>query len=282
MKNSERYLITKLFSKHSLQILAEEGGNHKIKELIHHHLSERSCTILEAFEFLYNKLFMEYRNEYVYKNAIAEKIVKGRHKMANISYFTEFRVRKTIADCVIVNGYSTAYEIKTEFDSFYRLQDQLESYKKVFEKVNIVVPESKVKKLKQEVSESIGIVVLTDRYTFESVQESDIHTECLQHDVVFDCLNKNEIFDIVLENFGSLPQAQPAFLRNKCKEMFNSLPKEIVSSEFKKALKQRRTLAKHKNELLKSPNSLLSLMCASNFSEKNYKIIFHNLEQQLS
>ncbi len=280
MNNLERHMITKLFSRQCLQTLAEKDGNSRIQELISNHVPEPTNTLWDAFECVYYKLLAEYRNEYVYKNAIAEKIVKGRHKMANVAYFTEFRVRKTIADCVVVNGSSTAYEIKTEFDSFYRLHNQLESYKQVFEKVNIVVPESKVEKLKRVVGKSVGIVVLTDRYTLVPVQRSDIYTDYMQHEVVFDCLNKKEIFDVVLTHFGELPQAKPAFLRNECKKMFKSLPKEVVSLEFKKALKQRKSLATHKSALLQFPNSLLSLVCTSNFSEQNYGIMLHNLNRQ--
>ncbi|HHF0565447.1 TPA: sce7726 family protein [Vibrio alginolyticus] len=282
MNNSERHTITNLFSKKSMMALMDEESNDKLKLLMTRHLHEDGLTLWEAFEHLYKRLVKEYRNEYVYKNAIAEKIVKGRHKMANVAYFTEFRVRKTIADCVVVNGCSTAYEIKTEFDTFYRLKHQLESYRQVFEKVNIVVPESKLSKLKKEVDDSIGILVLTDRYTFEEVQPSSIHTDLLKHDLVFDCLNKNEIFDIVLAHFGELPQVKPAFVRSECKKMFEALPKEVVNSEFKKALKQREHYGKHKETLSKFPNSLLSLICTSNFSEENYGIMLHSLKQQFS
>lgn len=282
MNNSERHMITNLFSKKSLLALTNEDGNNKIKRLIPLYLIEQNFTVWEAFEYLYGKLVKEYRNEYVYKNAIVEKIVKGRHKMANIAYFTEFRIRKTIADCVVVNGFSTAYEIKTEFDSFYRLQNQVESYKQVFEKVNIVVPESKLAKLKREVDDSIGILVLTDRYTFETVQPSIIHTDLIRNEMVFDCLNKQEIFDIVLAHFGELPQVKPAFVRTECKKMFEALPKEVLNLEFKKALKQREQFSICKNTLTNFPNSLLSLMCTSNFSEQNHDIMLHNLKQQLS
>lgn len=262
--------------------LLEEETNDKLKLLIASHLQENGLTLSEAYEYLYKRLVKEYRNEYVYKNAIAEKIVKGRHKMANVAYFTEFRVRKSIADCVVVNGYSTAYEIKTEFDTFYRLKHQLQSYKQVFEKVNIVVPESKLLKLKKEVDDNIGILVLTDRYTFEEVQQSSIHTDSLQHDLVFGCLNKNEVFDIILTYFGELPQEKPAFVRNKCRKMFETLPKEVVNFEFKKALKQRENYSKNKETLSKFPNSLLSLICTSNFSKQNCGIMLNRLEQQLS
>lgn len=273
--------ITNLFSNKSLQILAEEGGIFKLKEYISIQPSEKSLTLGDVLEQAYRSLISNYRNEYVYKNAIAEKIVKGRHKLANIAFFTEFRVRRTIADVVLVNGHSSVYEIKTEFDSFARLKHQLQSYKQAFEYVNVVIPESKLDKLKKEIDENIGIIVLTEHYTLEKIRSSEIHTNLLQKDVVFDCLNKSEIFDIVLRHFGELPNAKPAFLRSECKKAFETLSKEVISLEFKNALKHRSVLASQKPILSKFPNSLLSLVCTSNFSEENYGMMLHNLSQRI-
>ncbi|MGF1732143.1 sce7726 family protein [Photobacterium kasasachensis] len=282
MNISERILVSRLFSRKSMLMLAQEDGHKKIRDEILAPLGEEVETLRNAFDSIYSNLLSEYRNEYVYKNAIAEKIVKGRHRLANVSYFTEFRVRKVIADCVVVNGSSTAYEIKTEYDSFSRLINQINTYKQVFEVVNVVIPESKLDKLLPILPNDIGIVILTERYTFSDVQNSAIHTNSLDHDLVFDCLNKSEVFDIILRNFEELPDAKPAFVREACKEMFSYLSKDQACREFKLALKQRAAIEKNKKTLVGFPNSLLSLLCVSNFSDKSYGIMLHNLDQKLT
>ena len=123
--------------------------------------------------------------------------------------------------------------------------------------------------------------MLTDRYTFEEVKQPEIHTDMLQVDKVFDCLNKKEIFDIVLTHFGGLPSVKPAFLRSECKKIFEVLPKEIVSTEFKKALKQREHSGRNKKHLFNVPSSLLSLMYTANFSEKRYETVLNKLKQKI-
>ncbi|PKG80047.1 hypothetical protein CXF80_18020 [Shewanella sp. Actino-trap-3] len=76
----------------------------------------------------YATLDKHYRYEYFYKNTIANNRLLGRHSLRTAAMITEFRVGRNIADCVIFNGSSTCYEIKTEFDSLSRLDAQLDSY----------------------------------------------------------------------------------------------------------------------------------------------------------
>ncbi|WP_390899973.1 sce7726 family protein [Yersinia aleksiciae] len=61
------------------------------------------------------------------------------------------------------NGTSTAYEIKTELDSFDRLDSQLSSYQKVFEHVYIVIPPTKLKLAECSIPSNIGIIILTEK-----------------------------------------------------------------------------------------------------------------------
>ena len=91
----------------------------------------QQITYGEYLDKIYLSLVSQYRNEYVVKNALINKIVSA-NKCGNISVFNEFRVGDSIADVVTFNGKSRAYEIKTELDSPKRLSSQSESYLKFF------------------------------------------------------------------------------------------------------------------------------------------------------
>jgi len=282
MKISDKYLMSNLFSKATLELLTEDNGHIQVANNILKHFDVNYRALFDAYDSIYKMMMTGYRNEYVFKNAIAEKLIKGRHKMANVSYFTEFRVRKVIADCVVVNGCTSAYEIKTEFDTYNRLQNQLSFYKKAFEKVYAVVPENDVKKLTMEISDDIGVLSLTKKYTLNVIREPTPNIDNLEHEIIFDCLNKNEIYNLTLKYFGALPEAQPAFVRGECRKLFSQLSKNIINDEFRLTLKSRNEIFKYKKNSYKIPSSLLSLLFTSNFSEKKYEKLISNLNEVIT
>ena len=134
--------LSRIFSGPSIQTLATDGRCDFISSVVKSSgiLDElRPVTTWESFfEKTYSYLFNNYRNEYVYKNAIANKILLGRHSLNTSNLLTEFRVDKSKADIVILNGTSSVYEIKSEFDSFERLEEQIRSYRKVFGFINVI------------------------------------------------------------------------------------------------------------------------------------------------
>ena len=53
------------------------------------------------------------------------------------------------------------FEIKTEYDTFTRLDRQLSDYKKAYEYLNLIVPKSKLSDAIDLVDEAIGIITYT-------------------------------------------------------------------------------------------------------------------------
>ena len=92
------------------------------------------------FDFLYNLLFEKYRCEYVYKNILVNQLyMRGEHIPQNSTLISELRVcHHNKADIVIINGKSTVYEIKSKYDSLNRLESQIATYKKVFDRIYVV------------------------------------------------------------------------------------------------------------------------------------------------
>ena len=280
--NADAKLLSLVFSKKVLRDLScGKGESKKLNEIIKKtnilNLAEVS-NIYDVFELFYKVLVSQYRNEYVYKNAIASKIVKGRHRFANTSFYSEFRVRDSIADCVIANGTTTAYEIKTEYDSFQRLDKQLNSYRKAFDKIFVVVPESKLKSSIDNISSDVGILILSDKYTLSEFRKPESQIANLSHEIVFDCLHKKEYEEIILREFGGLPVTKPYLVRAECKKLFSSLTKEKAHQEFFNCLKNRRSSILRKRLALSVPSSLVSLAITLDFSQRQHERLVHSLQ----
>lgn len=215
-----------------------------------------NTTLGELFENSYNQLLKNYRNEYVFKNAIAQKILIGRHSIKSSSLFTELRVETSKADIVIFNGTSHVYEIKTDLDNFERLEAQIENYKKVFEYVNIVSVEAKVETIQSLVDDDIGIIVLTDKYTLSPVRKAKSRLNKLDKEALFNMLRKDEYLKIIKNNFGYIPDVPNTKIYSASKELFITLSIGQAHKEFLKALKTRKN---HKNlieNIKKFPDSL--------------------------
>lgn len=69
----------------------------------------------------------------------------------------ELPIGKSRVDMCKVNGHSAAYEIKTDLDTFYRLEGQLKDYFDVFESVYVVTSEARWRELPDYVPETCGI-----------------------------------------------------------------------------------------------------------------------------
>lgn len=226
-------------------------------------------SVSTVFDSAYAKLLGSYRNEYVYKNAIADKLVRGTHRFSRNCYFsTEFRVANSLADVVVANGTTTVYEIKTEFDSFERLSGQISDYSKAFEHIHVVIPEKKVTDWETKIPQNVGVTVLSDNYTLRELRPSTSNIECFDLEIMFSCFRRTEFITAIKNQFGYVPECRPVELKAKCRELFLTLSPLIAHEEFLSALKSRQMRCE-KIELLKNaPSSLTSALISANLSLK--------------
>lgn len=277
-------LISNIFSKKVLEDIALGYTPKKIEEIIARanlHDLVNGMSYFSFFEWVYNRLISEYRSEYVYKNAIASKIIIGRHKFSNVSYFSEFSAWDVISDVVVANGTITAYEIKTEYDSFSRLEKQLSTYQQIFDRVYVVIPESKIKSLLKLVDKNIGVLILTKKYTLSVYRESESNLRRLSHEKIFSCLRKSEYEDITVKYFGSLPAVKPVYLRKYSGELFSTLELDTVHKEFTQCLKNRQKDSIRKAGIRAMPKSLASLGITINLSSTKFYQLVRNLNVQI-
>ena len=90
---------------------------------------------------IYQYLGSSYRNEYFYKNTLLNKLIISVHRLKTTTALTEVPVAKSKADFIMINGKAIVYEIKTELDTFERLETQLRDYYKAFDHVCVVTSE---------------------------------------------------------------------------------------------------------------------------------------------
>lgn len=238
-----------------------------------------TSSISEFYDDIYKKLTKFYPNEYVFKNAIANKILLGRHSVNSSSLYTELRIGTSKADVVIFNGTSHVYEIKTQYDSFDRLENQLKNYKKFFEYINIVTVESKVKALESLLEESIGIIVLTPKYTLKTIRKAKSNIENIEQGILFDVLKKDEYLKIIKQEYGQILDVPNTQIFSKAKEMFMQLDKNIAHKEVLKTLKKRKSHKTLSENIQKFPSALRVEILNNNFNEDKQEKILNFLNK---
>lgn len=238
-------------------------------------------TLKELFEKAYKQLLETYRNEYVFKNAISQKILLGRHSINSSTLFTEFRVETSKADVVIFNGTTHVYEIKTELDNLERLENQIANYKKVFEFVNVVTVESKVKTIEKLVDEDIGILVLTEQYTLKTIRKANSNLEMLDKASLFNLLRKNEYLKIIKKRFGYVPNAPNTKIYAECLELFSTLTIGEIHKEVLRTLKNRVSYKGLVNNIQQFPDSLKVAILEANLNIEEQKEFLKLLNTKL-
>jgi hypothetical protein len=198
-------------------------------------------TIGDVFEFSYALLQRAYRCEYLYKNAIAAKILLGRHSLNTATLLTEVAVSECKADLVLANGTTVAYEIKTELDSLDRLPAQLQAYTHAFDRVYVVTHEKSAEQLTQTLPSGIGVIALTGRYTLTETRQAAPNQERINGSIVFDVLRRAEYTSVIRRHFGFVPDVPNTRIYSACRELFLRLPGSVVHVEFVQALKARGT-----------------------------------------
>lgn len=130
-------------------------------------------TVEDLYEESYNLLAKKFKSEYIYKNQLLRKKLLGTHSLKTASMLTELQVESSIADCVILNGVATCYEIKTDLDTFDRLPTQISNYRGYFDKVYVVTSQNHIKKHVDKIPKDIGIIVLTGRNQFSEIRQAE-------------------------------------------------------------------------------------------------------------
>lgn len=245
-------------------------------ELIFKYKIAKSQTYLDILNSIYRLIRSNYRCEYIYKNEIIKYLLKTN---INTVYFSEFKSNKSIADIVTFNGESKCFEIKTEYDSTYRLNKQLIDYKNLFDKYYVVTSEKFLQKAMNYIKDDTGIIILYGEKAihFEEFRPS-FKTNSFSIDSMLSCLRLNECIEMIVK-FGVPKDKIPYYnLPQFAKGIFAYEDSEIVRNLFITQVKKRR----NNEKILKdSPSSIKQMVLSLNLKTHELSTLLNSLNSKI-
>ncbi|WP_111306724.1 sce7726 family protein [Confluentibacter sediminis] len=215
-------------------------------------------TYLKFLRNTYHILENNYPNEYVLKNEFLNKWLKSELGTNNSVIFNEFRIGKAIADLAMFNGVSKAFEIKTILDKEYRLSNQLQQYKKIFNEVYIIIPNIHISKY-SSFDNSVGIISFdSSSKKFELIKKAERKVD-IDTNTLMEILHTKEYLEISKAYFGGLPKINAFNQFEICKELISNIPKNDLNKLFLNAMKKRNI----NNQFFNKVNNEFNQICLS-------------------
>ncbi len=231
---------------------------------------DNGTIISEVYRFMSKA----YRNEYFYQNTLINKLLLGKHSINTTTALTQIPICKSKADFILINGKAVVYEIKTELDTFNRLDNQLRDYYKAFNHICLITSESHYERAVNLLADTpVGIYVLSQNNTIssKSKKEPQENNSGLDYTAIFKVLHKHEYENILLQYYGELPTSSQVFYYNICLKNFSKIPiLEAYNMALKQLKKRNRILI---NEFEKVPYELKSLIYFSKPSKTDWNVL---------
>jgi len=264
--SSYNFALSQIFSPALLKKIHSPSDEQTFKDLLDccnlYPLNEDWCLV-KGLEITYNYLKENYRCEYVYKNEIANQILLKFHSDNSATLLKEVASCSSIADIVIINGNTVAYEIKTELDSFERLPSQIESYRMLYDYLYIVTHPKAVKTLSTKIDDGIGIMVLDTDGILKIVQEATLNKDMFNPINAVLTLRQSELVKAYEKYAGKMPVMGTGLVYNFCYKWYINLDKYDAQKIFSESLKFRKPSV-HQFELIKKCNPALKMMFLGN------------------
>lgn len=275
-------ILNRLFTQNVFFNMVNTNGNTTYGTVIQRFVNDpedkdNGTLISEVYKFMSKS----YRNEYFYQNTLLNKLLLGKHSINTTTALTQIPISKSKADFILINGKAVVYEIKTELDTFERLDSQLRDYFKAFNHVCVVTSESHYDRAISILKDTpVGIYVLTSQNTISKKlrKEPTEDNSHLDYTAIFKVLHKREYENILLQYFNELPITSQAFYYGECLKQFTQIPKLKAYEMALKQLKRRNRIAI--SEFDKIPYALKSLVYFSSPSKSDWQAINVFLNQR--
>jgi hypothetical protein len=240
--------IAEVFSRSNFAAVCrgdEDRASRALRSVVPAGLFKEDASRASALDALSNFLVREYRAEAVYKNAVANRLLFGRHSPRTTALLQEFRTGRSKVDCVVVNGRVHAYEIKTELDSPSRLAKQLDDYRRVFPRISVITDERLAERYSEILSETcVGVVALTRNGSHLSVRRSATDEFAhLRVESMMRSLTKPEYSSLVQTTVGLVPYVPSAKYFMACLDSVRDHDPKEVHRLFADQLRRRKLLA---------------------------------------
>lgn len=234
-------------------------------------------SYLSVLKKTYKVLEKYYPNEYILKNEFLNQWLKKELGNSNSVIFNEFRIGKAIADLAMFNGVSKVFEIKTILDKEYRLSNQLNEYKKIFNEVYIVIPSVHLSKY-INYDENVGIITYeSNSKKFELIKKSERNID-INVNVIMEILHTKEYIKIANDYFKELPKMNAFNQFEICKDLISNIPKEELNKMFLDSMKSRNI----NNLFFNKVNNEFNQICLSlNLKQKEIDKLINNLKSNI-
>lgn len=202
---------------------------------------KKEKTYFSYLKYLYRQISINYRCEYVYKNELIELLIK-KYAHSNTVIFNEFRMQKSIVDLAMFNGNSRAFEIKTEYDTTRRLIGQLVDYTRVFQLCYVVIPANMLETYEKDIPPYIGIVLMRESGGVLELDEARpaVENKNIDAGMMMKCLRTKEYENMVIEEFGKLPDVPYYEMYEACEEKLYDMPPDKLHQYFLKEIEKRK------------------------------------------
>lgn len=253
--------LSRLFSSTVFRELATKGKSAVFARLIRDAellpRREPSALVRDVFEVAFGILKQGgLRDEYIYKAALAHRILMGRHNLRTACMLSEFRTGECKADIVILNGTTTVYEIKSERDSLSRLERQIRNYRKVFASIFVIAGENHVEAVLNATPPDVGVMSLDHRHYISTRRDAQNRPDCICPVTVFEALRVNEAKELLLGLGVAIPDVPNTLLRTELRKRFEALGAEDVHEGMLRTLKKTRNLQPLASLVARLPDSL--------------------------
>jgi len=242
----ETATLSRLFSSQVIHEMARHAKSPLFARIADHILPSHQKTQHDVFvHSVFDRAYTvfkqaDFRDEYIYKNSLANKILLGKHSVNTATLLHEFRAGICKADAVIINGTSTAYEIKSERDSLSRVRQQLDEYTKIFARVNVIAGFNHIERIQNLVDSDIGILTLTKRNTISTIREPVPNEQNILPAYIFHSLRMGEAKRILQLYNKPIPQVPNTQMHRALEKEFCSLTPEQAHSGMVYILKKTR------------------------------------------
>jgi hypothetical protein len=267
---------SRLFSSAIFREIATKGKSAAFARLFNKAGLEHICDPLDTVGSGLDKAFSilnreGLRDEYVYRSAVTHKILMGKHSLKTACMLTEFRAGTCKADVVILNGSATVYEIKSERDSLYRLENQVNAYLKVFANVNVITSDSHADSVMSNTPKEVGVLCLTKRRQIKTLRDGKDQSHNTCQKTILQSIRRDEAFDM-LDILGIERPDLPNTLQFEAiKSIFVRQDPQAIHSAMVTTLKKTRDLAPLQMFVERLPQSLHAMALATKLKQSEYE-----------
>lgn len=242
----------------------------------------RRMRLSTLFDRAWDHLLRAYRCEYIYKNTITNDLLLKKHGIGSdrnaARLLTEFWVDDVRADIAVINGTSTVYEIKTDYDSINRLADQVAGYSKLFDKVFVVTSPRMEIGVAAVLPDHVGLLVFEADGQMREVKRARSNKEHVDVEVVFRSMRQLEVLEICRRRSGQPLDMANGLRIQACWDIFKILSPQEAHQEMVRALRAREIHAAQRKLVEKAPGSLKHLCLGKAMSVRQYQAILPQFE----